>query len=138
MKLKSLMQSIKDHFDRTKADFLKHCISLIPMLEIIFFAITKRQSQAEEEAIKFQLLQEKKNHFSQDAPPASPPRRSTRDHLLSKHQVDARQRKSDFFKSYLSLSFTEVFLFSRRSLVTITPCSCLRHLGTCDKMTCFC
>lgn len=54
------MQSIKDHFDRTKADFLKHCISLIPMLEIIFFAITKRQSQAEEEAIKFQLLQEKK------------------------------------------------------------------------------
>lgn len=54
------MQSIKDHFDRTKADFLKHCISLIPMLEIIFFAITKRQSQAEGEAIKFQLLQEKK------------------------------------------------------------------------------
>lgn len=99
MKLKSLMQSIKDHFDRTKADFLKHCISLIPMLEIIFFAITKRQSQAEEEAIKFQLLQEKKNHFSQDAPPASPPRRSTRDHLLSKHQVDARQTKSDFLKA---------------------------------------
>jgi len=66
--IKSLMQSIKDHFERTKADFLKHCISLILTLEIIFFAITKKQSQAEEEAIKFPLLQEQKKHFcSRDA-----------------------------------------------------------------------
>lgn len=117
------MQSIKDHFERTKADFLKHCISLILMLEIIFFAITKRQSQAEEEAIKFPLLQEKKKTKHTSPPriltPASRPRRSTQDHLLSKHQVDARQRKSDFLKAIYLLPLQKFSFFLESRLLQL-------------------
>jgi len=42
-------------------------MSLIVILEIIFFGIRKRQNQEEEEGIKFPVLLEKNHFHSQDA-----------------------------------------------------------------------
>lgn len=66
IKLISLMQAIKDHFPRTKADFPKYCMCLILMLEIMFLPPEKDRTRQKRMLLHLQYCMKKYFH-SQDA-----------------------------------------------------------------------